>query len=90
MERVHLNIQGVVQGVGFRHHTRMKASELGLTGYVKNLPDGTVEVIVEGETQEINQFLDWAHHGPSAAQVKQVDIHYEDANGEFSSFTIER
>jgi len=90
MDRVHLIVQGHVQGVGFRYHTQVQANQFGLTGYVKNLPDGTVEIVAEGETPNVNQFLDWVKHGPPAAQVKQVDIHYGEANGSFSQFTIER
>jgi len=90
MDRVHLIVQGMVQGVGFRQGTRSEATQLGLTGYVKNLPDGTVEIVAEGPSQAINQLLEWAKQGPPMAQVKQVDINYHDANGEFSDFTIER
>ena len=90
MDRVYLIVHGNVQGVGFRHHTRVKATELGLTGYVKNRPDGTVEIVAEGETPTVNQFLDWAKQGPPAASVRQVDIDYGTANGEFSQFTVER
>jgi acylphosphatase len=88
MDRVHLIIKGVVQGVGFRHSTRMQASQLGLTGYVKNLPDGNVEVIAEGPSQAVNELLEWAKQGPPTAQVKQIDIDYEEANGEFTDFSV--
>lgn len=90
MDRVHLIVHGQVQGVGFRWSTREQATQLGLTGYVKNLPDGTVAIVAEGETPSVNQFLDWAKQGPPAAQVKQVDIDYGEVNGEFSQFSIER
>jgi len=90
MDRVHLIVHGQVQGVGFRWSTREQATQLGITGYVKNLPDGTVEIVAEGETPNVNQFLDWAKQGPPGAQVKQVDIDYGEVNGEFGQFTIER
>jgi acylphosphatase len=89
MDRVHLIIQGQVQGVGFRFHTRLEATRLGLTGYVKNLPDGTVEIVAEGPSPVVNELLEWAKQGPPAAHVKQVDITYSSANGEFSTFTIQ-
>lgn len=90
MNRVHLIVSGVVQGVGFRYHTRQEATQYGLTGYVRNLPDGTVEVVAEGEPAGINQLLDWAKRGPAAAQVKSVDITYHSPNGEFRDFSIRR
>lgn len=90
MDRVHLIVQGTVQGVGFRYHTQREATQLGLTGYVKNLPDGTVEIVAEGPSPAVTQLLEWSKQGPITAQVKQVDITYDSANGEFSRFTIER
>ena len=90
MDRVHLIIQGIVQGVGFRYHTQNEAVRLGVTGYVKNLPDDTVEIVAEGPSPAIAQLLDWAKQGPPTAQVKQVNITYNSANGEFGSFTIAR
>ncbi len=89
MDRVHLIVQGIVQGVGFRYHTQIEATRLGLTGYVKNLPDGTVEIIAEGSSPAVVQLLEWSKQGPPAAQVKQIDITYGNANGEFSRFAIE-
>ncbi|MGF1459685.1 MAG: acylphosphatase [Leptolyngbyaceae cyanobacterium] len=88
MKRVHLIVQGQVQGVGFRHHTQVKAHQLSLNGYVKNLPDGTVEIVAEGDVSLINELIEWVHHGPSAARVKQVDITYDSPQGEFSQFEI--
>jgi acylphosphatase len=90
MDRVHLIVQGIVQGVGFRYHTQNEATRLGVTGYVKNLPDGTVEIVAEGASPAVAQFLDWAKQGPPPAHVKQVNITYGSANGEFSDFTIAR
>ena len=79
-----------MQGVGFRYHTQNEAVRLGVTGYVKNLPDGTVEIVAEGPSPAVAHLLDWAKQGPPAAHVKQVDITYSSANGEFGSFTIAR
>ena len=90
MDRVHLIVQGRVQGVGFRYSTRLEAIQLGLTGYVRNLSDGTVEIVAEGVSPAMNQLLEWVKQGPPAALVKQVDIAYRPANGEFSDFTIQR
>ncbi|NEQ47641.1 MAG: acylphosphatase [Leptolyngbya sp. SIOISBB] len=90
MERVYMIVSGLVQGVGFRYHTQTEATRLGLTGYVKNLPDGTVEIVAEGSSPAVTQLLEWSKQGPPAAQVKQVDITYGSANGEFARFAIER
>lgn len=89
MDRVHLIVQGRVQGVGFRYHTRTQATQLGLTGFVKNRSDGTVEIVAEGPSAAVTQLLEWAKQGPPAAEVKQVDITYGSPNGEFSDFRIE-
>lgn len=90
MERVQVIVHGHVQGVGFRYNTQLEASRLGLTGYVKNLPNGTVKIIAEGPPQAINQLLEWAKQGPPAAVVREIDFSYTGANGEFSQFQIER
>lgn len=81
---------GRVQGVGFRYNTRVEALRLNLTGYVKNLPDGTVEIVAEGPPQSLSQLLEWAQEGPPASEVKQVNTTYSPANGEFGTFSIER
>ena len=83
-------VHGRVQGVGFRYHTRIAASQLGLTGYVRNLPDGTVEIIAEGAPQSLNQLIEWAKKGSPAAEVKHVDLTHSAANGEFDEFSVER
>ncbi|NER83860.1 MAG: acylphosphatase, partial [Leptolyngbya sp. SIO1D8] len=67
-----------------------KASQLGLTGYVRNRPDGTVEIVAEGTSQSIQHLLEWARQGPPAAEVQQMDVNYGTANGEFGTFSIER
>ncbi len=90
MERVRIVVHGLVQGVGYRYNTRAEAARLGLTGYVKNLKDGTVEIVAEGPSADLHQLLDWAKQGPPAAQVKQIDVIYTSATGEFGSFAIER
>ena len=90
MERLHIIVHGRVQGVGFRYHTRIEASRLGLTGYVRNLSDGTVEIVVEGSPQSLNQLIEWTRQGPPTAEVKQVDFTYNSSTGEFGEFLIER
>jgi len=65
-------IQGRVQGVGFRYHTQIKARELGLCGWVKNLPDGTVESYLHGELVHIQAMQDWLADGPDEARVTTI------------------
>mgnify|MGYP001795980506 FL=1 len=90
MQRIHVIVDGRVQGVGFRYSTQAEAVRLDLTGYVRNRPNGTVEIVAEGQDSAINQLLTWAHQGPPAAAVHQVEVTYGSVSGEFSQFTIER
>jgi acylphosphatase len=70
----HAIVSGFVQGVGFRHYTKLKARELALAGFVRNLADGSVEVTVEGPPQSVEQFLAWLEHGPPSAEVERVSV----------------
>ncbi|MBQ4835926.1 MULTISPECIES: acylphosphatase [Pseudoalteromonas] len=65
-------VTGVVQGVGFRYHTKIKASALGLVGYAKNLPDRSVEVIATGHIEKISELASWLEKGPTMAKVDSV------------------
>jgi acylphosphatase len=67
-------VSGVVQGVGFRYYTRLRASELGLAGWVQNLPDGRVEVWVEGPPADVEQLLQWLRGGPPGACVSGCEV----------------
>ncbi len=81
-------IHGLVQGVAFRHHTRETARNLSLNGYARNLPDGTVEVLAEGEKPALKTLASWLEQGPSHARVEHVDIDWRDSTGEAEPFTI--
>ncbi|MSR63611.1 MAG: acylphosphatase [Planctomycetes bacterium] len=70
----HVLVSGRVQGVGFRWHTRAKAQELGLAGWVRNLPDGRVEALLEGEAPAIQAMLAWLERGPTAARVSGLEV----------------
>lgn len=74
MQAVHLLIKGRVQGVFFRKFTHLKARELGLSGWVRNLPDGRVELVAEGDPECLQRFIHWCHKGPDAARVDEVEI----------------
>lgn len=88
MLRGHFICYGVVQGVFFRVSARDEALRLGLTGWVRNLPDGTVEAVAEGEKAAVDEFHRWCQHGPSYADVSRVDVAYSAALGEFDDFYV--
>ncbi len=87
-KRLHAIVHGRVQGVFFRHFTRRQAWALGLNGYVRNLPDGTVEVLAEGPEASLQQLRKKIDIGPSGARVDTVDSRWEDAQGEFDRFEV--
>jgi len=89
-ERLDAIVHGLVQGVFFRHNTRIQATELGLIGTVRNLPDGTVRVIAEGPRDRLNRLLDWLRQGPELAVVEKVDAEWRDATATYSDFRIVR
>lgn len=86
----HLNIRihGQVQGINFRYHTREKAQELGLAGFVRNEPDGTVYTEAEGEEEKLKEFLEWCSHGPKWAGVEKVGYNYSEEIKDYKSFEI--
>ncbi len=70
----HITVRGRVQGVGFRHYTKLRARELGVRGYVQNLPDGSVEVWAEGAPRAVEDLIDWLSHGPPMAHVADTRV----------------
>ena len=86
---LHARIDGVVQGVGFRYSTLHQARRLGLRGYVRNLWDGTVEVVAEGRLDQLQQLERWLHRGPAGAIVRRVDSRYAPFQGVYRSFGVE-
>jgi len=87
-KRVHILISGLVQGVWFRSSTRSKAIALGVKGWVRNLPDGRVEVMAEGKEKELKELIKWCYTGPPGASVRDVEVEWSKATGEFSDFVI--
>ncbi len=80
----HLVVHGRVQGVNFRESMRMEAQRLGVTGWVRNRHDGTVEAVVHGWPDDVNAILDWARSGPPAARVTRMDV--SEASGSYETF----
>jgi acylphosphatase len=87
-KRVQMVVNGRVQGVFFRAATQREAKQLGLTGYVRNRVDGSVEIVAEGEEELVKSLLAWAQHGPSAARVDRVETRWRSYTGEFAEFRI--
>ena len=75
--RAHVFVSGIVQGVGYRYSTAQQAKYLGVSGWVRNLPDGRVEAVFEGTQDIVEEMIRWCHQGPSAAVVKDVVVEYE-------------
>jgi acylphosphatase len=86
--RAHVIIAGRVQGVFFRAETQRAARRLGVAGWVRNRPDGTVEALFEGPEATVHQAIDWCWQGSPMAHVNDVSVRWEDYTGEFNSFSV--
>jgi len=86
--RAKVLIKGVVQGVNFRYYTRREAIRHNVTGWVSNLPDGSVAAIFEGEEEEVEAMVQWCRQGPPSAQVAELIVQPEDYRAEFQSFSL--
>jgi len=86
MQTLHLQIFGRVQGVGFRESMRQEAERLGVTGWVCNRADGSVEAVIQGSTEAVNALLDWVKIGPSMARVERVIVSESAAHDHFNHF----
>ena len=87
MHRVHLRVQGRVQGVGFRYFVLRRAEDLGLTGWVRNLPDGDVEVEAEGPREALQGLIERVREGPAAARVDRVSEQWSEGPRRHDRFT---
>ena len=88
--RVEILVQGRVQGVYFRASTRDEARRLGLTGWVRNEPNGSVRLVAEGPRAALEQLERWCHHGPPHARVDEVSATWSAAEGHFRDFAVTR
>ncbi|NPA17154.1 MAG: acylphosphatase [Aquificae bacterium] len=86
--RLYAVFAGTVQGVGFRYFVRSKAKEFGVKGYVRNLPDGTVEVVAEGDEKTLWEFFRAIENGPPLAEVTDIRYQFEEKDGGFTDFEI--
>ncbi len=88
MKRVRVFISGRVQGVGFRHFTRVNARELEIYGWVKNLPDGRVEAVFQGSEQSVETMLERCRRGPRSARVSEMTVEEERTDPSMTSFSV--
>ena len=78
----------MVQGVFFRHSTSLMARKLGVAGYVRNMEDGSVEAVYEGEKQAVEDIVEWTKKGPPYARVESLQVTWEEPKGEFEGFSV--
>ena len=88
LRQIHAIVHGLVQGVNFRGYTNQKAAALGVTGWIRNRPDGTVETVAEGSEHALRAFLGWLQVGPPASDVEKVDAMWGDASGQYPDFKV--
>ena len=86
--RIRIKVYGLVQGVFFRFNTKEKAKELGLKGWVKNMEDGSVEILVEGNEEKIKELIEWCKSGPGMARVDKVDVEEDVTKEKLKKFEI--
>ncbi|PMQ02473.1 MAG: acylphosphatase [Dictyoglomus sp. NZ13-RE01] len=87
-KKIHVFVYGIVQGVGYRYFAYKWAKRLGINGFVRNLSDGRVEVIGEGDEETLKAFLEKLEQGPFGAVVEKVDVKWEETEGKYNDFNI--
>ena len=87
-KRIEVKIYGIVQGVGFRFYAQFRALELGIKGYVKNNPDGSVTFVGEGDEEDLKRMVEYLKKGPTGAVVQKIDIDWKESKDEFKDFRI--
>lgn len=88
MQEVLIKVYGQVQGVGFRYQTWQKATDLGLSGWIKNLPDGKVEILAQGEKAKLEKLIEWVKIGPAFASIEKVMVKWGRPAVSYTSFEI--
>ncbi|MEM7031296.1 MAG: acylphosphatase [Chloroflexota bacterium] len=86
--RAKVLLDGRVQNVGLRYHTQEQATGLGLTGFIRNLTDGRVEVVFEGPADKVEELLDWFQEGSLQARIDTIALRYEEPEGRFADFSV--
>ncbi|MFH1506738.1 MAG: acylphosphatase [archaeon] len=88
MKRLHITISGNVQGVSFRYYAKLRAKELFLDGWIKNVEFNKVEIVIEGKDDEVDMFLEWCKEGPYYTDIEDIKIEEEDFQREFKDFEV--
>jgi acylphosphatase len=88
IKKASIRVTGLVQGVNYRYNTQRKGDEFGLAGTVRNMPDGSVQIVCEGEESAILSLIEWCKRGPRGAFVERVDVAWGERSGSFSGFSI--
>jgi acylphosphatase len=88
MKRYHIYVSGIVQGVGFRWYAQKIGNRVGVSGWVKNLPDGRVEIVVEGEHEKVERFIKELKEGYLGENIREIEKIEEEYKGEFKRFEI--
>jgi acylphosphatase len=86
--RAHVFVSGIVQGVFFRQKTKQQAESHGVRGWVRNLDDGRVEAVLEGEETDVKALVDFCRIGPRGAQITDVEVEFEKFSGQFQNFKV--
>lgn len=89
IKQIKIKVYGQVQMVMFRDSVRRQAKKLGLTGWVKNEPDDTVQIFAEGDEEGLKELVKWCYNGPVLARVDKIDVGWGEATGKFDKFKIE-
>lgn len=84
----HILVSGRVQGVAFRYYARNIASQLGVGGWIKNLPDGKVELLVEGSKNSVEEMVEWCKRGPRMAEVEDIEVDWLPYSGKYNEFQL--
>lgn len=88
IKRIEIVAIGQVQGVFFRQGVRAEAERSGLTGWVRNEPDGSVRIVAEGEEENLQKFVEWARLGTEWAKVEKMEVGWREARGNFKDFSV--
>ncbi len=88
VDQLHIVVSGKVQGVGFRYYTQMRAAQYGVTGWVKNMEDGSVEIIAVGQPEDLQLFIESVREGNPFSKVNNMEIHTREKTDPYPSFKI--
>lgn len=86
--RMRILIEGRLQGMNFRYHTQQQAKKLGVTGFIRTLSDGRIEIEIEGGEKQVKAMLDWCQNEPQSSQIKTILYRYDEPTERYSDFTV--